>query len=239
MRLLASVQHYMATVSGGAVSGGTVAGDTLSVQQYAGARLSGAGLDVEIDTEYPWSGLVTIRVLSAPGEARELALRIPAWSASAEFAINDSAEQAVASQDGYLRMRRPWRAGDEVRLRLDMRPRWTYPDRRVDAVRGCAAIERGPLVYCFEQADQAVRLDELAVATGTLLAEHAVTLDGVGATIQVIADGRHVPATVSGSTAAGTDDPPGPKVPAVAIPYFQWDNRGPGTMRVWIPEPPG
>ena len=217
MRLLASVQHYMATT----------AGDTLSVQQYAGAHLSGAGLDVEIDTGYPWSGLVTIRVLGAPEEARGLALRIPPWSApAAVFAINDSPERPVASTRGYLLMRRVWQAGDEVRLRLDMTPRWTSPDRRVDAVRGCAAIERGPLVYCFEQADQAVRLDELAVSAGTPLAERAVTADGVGATIQVIADGRHVPAAGAGAA---------PDVPAIAIPYFQWDNRGPGMMRVWIP----
>jgi Glycoside hydrolase family 127 C-terminal domain len=24
-------------------------------------------------------------------------------------------------------------------------------------------------------------------------------------------------------------------VTLTAIPYFQWDNRGPGAMRVWIP----
>jgi uncharacterized protein len=212
MRLLASAHHYLATT----------AGDTLTVQQYAGARLSGVDLDVEIDTGYPWSGLVTIRVLGAPREARGLALRIPPWSApAAAFAINDSAERAVVPTHGYLLVRREWRPGDEVRLRLDVTPRWTVPDRRVDAVRGCAAMERGPLVYCFEQADQAVRLDELAVSAGTPLQEHAATADGVGATIQVVAAGRHVPA--------------GLEVPAVAIPYFQWDNRGPGMMRVWIP----
>jgi uncharacterized protein len=223
IRLLASVHHYLATVSGGTVSGGTVSGGTLSVQQYAGARLSGAGLDIEIDTDYPWSGLVTIRVLSAPAEARELALRIPAWSASTTVAINDSPDQAASPQEGYLRLRRPWRAGDQARLRLDMTPRWTYPDQRADAIRGCAAIERGPLVYCFEQADQAARLDELAVGAGGPLTERAVTLDGIGASIAVTAAGRHVPATDAGA------------IPAVAIPYFQWDNRGPGAMRVWIP----
>jgi DUF1680 family protein len=220
MRLLASVRHYLATASAG----------TLSVQQYAGARLSGAGLEIEIETDYPWSGLVTIRVLSAPAEARELALRIPLWSASAVVAINDpSAGQPVAPRDGYLRLRRPWQAGDEVRLRLDMTPRWTYPDRRVDAIRGCAAIERGPLVYCFEQADQAARLDELTVSAGAALSERAVTLDGVGPTVVVTSIGRQVTATAADGSLAGTE------VPAVAIPYFQWDNRGPGAMRVWVP----
>jgi DUF1680 family protein len=212
MRLLASVQYYLATVTGA----GT--GDTLTVQQYAPARLSGADLDVEIDTDYPWSGAVTVRVLRAPAEARGLALRIPSWSATAAvFTINDSVERTVSSPDGYLLVRRQWQAGDELRLRLDLTPRWTLPDRRVDAVRGCAAIERGPLVYCFEQADQPVALEELAVRAGTPLTERAATVDGVGPTVQIIADGRHVP------------------LPAIAIPYFQWDNRGPGAMRVWVP----
>jgi hypothetical protein len=251
MRLLASVHHYLATVSGSAAAGDTASGDTasadtLSVQQYAGARVSGAGLDIEIDTGYPWSGLVSIRVLSAPAQPRELALRIPPWSASATVAINDSPDQAAAIQDGYLRLRRAWQAGDEVRLRLDMTPRWTYPDSRVDAARGCAAIERGPLVYCFEQADQAVRLDEFAVRAGTPLSEGALTLEGVGPTIAVTTAGWHIPAAATAAgpaavafqAAASNAGPPGPRLPAVAIPYFQWDNRGPGAMRVWIPRLP-
>jgi hypothetical protein len=216
MRLLASLHHYLATE----------AGDTLTIHQFAAARLSGAGLDVELATGYPWSGDITVRVLDAPAAAREIALRIPVWSAAASFAVNDDPERAMAPQAGYLRLRREWRAGDEVTLRLDMAPRWAYPDRRVDAIRGCAAIERGPLVYCFEQFDQPVRLDELAVRRGTPLAERKATVDGIGPTVQVTVTARHLP--------------PGPEradgeVTATAIPYFQWDNRGPGAMRVWIP----
>ena len=116
-------------------------------------------------------------------------------------------------------MRRVWQAGDEVRLRLDMTPRWTSPDRRVDAVRGCAAIERGPLVYCFEQADQRPSGSTSSPSAGLMpLAERdGHGLDGVGATIQ---DRRRPPPRRG-------PGPPG-NVPAIAIPYFQWDNRGPG-----------
>jgi len=218
MRLLASVHYYLATASA----------DTLSVQQYAGARLSGAGLDIEIDTGYPWSGLVVIRVLSAPGQDRELALRVPPWSGATTVSINGVPEASVSAPDGYLRLRRRWQAGDEVRLRLDLRPRWTYPDRRADAVRGCLAIERGPLVYCFEQADQSVSLDEVTVMASTPLHEGAVTLDAVGPTIAVTATGWH-------DSQSADARQPGTRVPVVAIPYFQWDNRGLGAMRVWIP----
>jgi DUF1680 family protein len=216
MRLLASVERYLATVDG----------DTLHVHQYTGARLGGADLDVEVTTDYPWSGLVTLRVLAAPRDARGLALRIPAWSTSTSFKINHFAERTVPPQAGYLRLHREWRPGDEIALHLDMTPRWTYPDRRVDAIRGCAAIERGPLVYCLEQADQLVRLDEMAVRPGARLTEREVELDGIGRTIQVSVAARHVPPV---------PEQPVPRVSAVAIPYFQWDNRGPGAMRVWIP----
>jgi uncharacterized protein len=230
MRLLASVHHYLATAS---------PDGTLTVQHYAAARLAGAGLDIEVETGYPWSGRVTVRVLSAPDQARELALRIPPWSAASMVAINDAPDEAASAEDGYLRLHRRWQAGDEVRLRLDMAPRWTYPDPRADAVRGCVAIERGPLVYCFEQADQAVGLDELVVRAGTPLSEGAVTLDGVGPTIAVTTAGWHIPATAAAAGPAAVarppGGPPGPQLPAVAIPYFQWDNRGAGAMRVWIP----
>jgi DUF1680 family protein len=216
MRLLASLDHYLATV----------ADDTLHVHQYATSRLAGADLDIEVTTDYPWSGLITLRVLAAPPAARGLALRIPAWSVSTSFKINDHPERTVVPEAGYLRLTQEWRPGDEITLHLDLTPRWTYPDRRVDAVRGCAAIERGPLVYCFEQADQLVRLDELAVRPGSRLTEREVTLDGIGRTIQVSAVARHLPPA---------PQTPVPRVLGAAIPYFQWDNRGPGAMRVWIP----
>ena len=204
MRLLASVQNYLATTGG----------DTLYIQQYAAAWLRGADLDIELATGYPWSGTITLRVLAAPPAVREVALRIPAWSAATGVTMNNSSERTVASHHGYLRLRRRWNRGDVVTLRLDMTPRWTFPDRRVDAVRGCAAIERGPLVYCFEQADNPVPLEELGVSAGAPLTEREVTIDGIGRTVQV--------------STAETDV-------AVAIPYFQWDNRGPGAMRVWMP----
>jgi DUF1680 family protein len=216
MRLFASVEHYLATTDD----------DTLYLQQYLGARLAGAGLDLEIVTDYPWSGQVTVRVLAAPQEPRGLAMRIPAWSANTSVKINHFSERTVVPDVGYLRLHQEWRPGDEIVLHLDMTPRWAYPDRRVDAVRGCAAVERGPLVYCAEQADHLVRLDELAIRPGARLTEHEVTLDGIGRTIEVTVAARHVP------------PPPGQavaRVSAATIPYFQWDNRGAGAMRVWLP----
>jgi hypothetical protein len=92
------------------------------------------------------------------------ALRVPAWSGHTRIAVNNDPERTSVSA-GYQVLHRQWRPGDVITLHLDLTPRLTYPDRRVDAVRGCVAIERGPLVYCFEQADKldGARVDDLAV----------------------------------------------------------------------------
>jgi DUF1680 family protein len=211
MRFIASLEHYLATESG----------DTLYVHQYTGSRLAGAGLDLEVTTDYPWSGAICLRVLAAPPDARGLALRVPSWSPGARVAVNDDPERVEVSP-GYHLVHRVWAPGDVVTLHLDLTPRWTYPDRRVDAVRGCVAIERGPLVYCFEQADQlgGARLEDLVVRPGGVLGERPVSLAGVGHTIEVTAEGQVVD---------------GAPVTAIAIPYFQWDNRDGDAMRVWMP----
>ncbi len=56
MRLIASLGHYVATTADG----------TLYLHQFTGSRLSGAGLEVEVVTGYPWSGRVDVTVLERP-----------------------------------------------------------------------------------------------------------------------------------------------------------------------------
>ena len=225
MRTMASLQHYLAT------TGSTGASGTLYVHQFTGATLSaplaGGVLAVEMVTDYPWSGVVELRVTSAPPQECGLALRVPAWSPPPALLLGDHPAGASA-EPGYLVVRRRWQAGDVLRYELDTSPRLTFPDPRVDAVRGCAAIERGPLVYCLEQADQAagVELDDLAVMDGQHR-DTAACVPGVGETVLIETDAAHL----ADAARAASPDP----VSVTAIPYFQWDNRDGRAMRVWIP----
>jgi uncharacterized protein len=227
MRLIASLDHYVAS-TGVSPTGG----DTLYLHLLTGSRVAGAGLDVEVVTGYPWSGRVEVTVLTAAAGERGLAVRIPAWSQVTGFRLNNDPERRVAPAGGYLLLRRAWRPGDRVTVELDVTPRVRRPDRRVDAVRGCVAVERGPLVYCFEQADQpaGTRVDDLRLVPDGVLAEVPVTLDGVGETIQVRVPARAV------QPADAEPGEPADDVTAVGVPYFQWDNRDGGPMRVWMPE---
>jgi len=253
MRLLASVQHYLATVAGG----------TLYLHQFAGATLAaplaGGELALQVGTGYPWSGQVEIRVTSAPPGPAGLALRVPAWAASPALLLNGQLVRADSSRPGYLVLDRQWRPGDVLSYQLDTSPRLTRADRRVDAVRGTVAIERGPLVYCFEQADQPAGADlaDLALVPGGL-GERAVTAPGVGPTVLIEAAARRLPTRTQPAHALPTRtqpahsapglpfrpdpahadpaaEPAGDQVTATAIPYFQWDNRDGRAMRVWLP----
>jgi uncharacterized protein len=193
------------------------------------------------------SGAVYLRVLTAPQAGRGLAFRVPAWSSNTRILVNNDPERTVVSP-GYHIFHRRWQPGDVITVHLDVTPRWTYPDRRVDAVRGCVAIERGPLVYCFEQADQlgGARLDDLVIQPGGVLGERPVTLDGIGQTIEVTAQGVRLPPAPPAQAAppqATTSTAPfapaasfASEVTAIVIPYLQWDNRDGGPMRVWMPQ---
>jgi uncharacterized protein len=241
MRLTASLQNYLATV----------AGDTLYLHQFTGAELAaplaGGELAIRVVTSYPWSGAVEVQVTGAPPAPAGLALREPAWSTSGHLLLNGQPLAAGPAGAGYLLVHRQWQPGDVLRYELALTPRLTSPDRRVDAVRGTAAIERGPLVYCFEQADQpaGTDLEDLALIPGDP-GERAVTMPEVGPTVLIEAAAIHNPAPSASGLPCQQDreattpaaNPAGDQVIATAIPYFQWDNRDGRAMRVWLPLAP-
>ena len=120
-----------------------------------------------------------------------------------------------------------------------MEPRLTAPHPRVDAVRGCLAIERGPLVYCLESADapERARVDDLRIDPGAPL-RSVPRRDLLGGIVAVEAAGAHRPPAVDAgwSDAGVAQTGGGDRMQLVAIPYALWGNRDEdGAMRVWIP----
>ena len=211
MRLLSSWQQYLAT-----------ADDTgIQVHQYASAhirtRIDAADAGIAVRTAYPWDGRITVRIEQSPEIPWTLSLRVPEWCASGTFAVAGEAPVAVAA--GVADRERVWRPGDEAVLQLDMPVRRIDPDPRVDAVRGCVAFERGPLVYCIESAD---------LPDGSVLED-------------IRWDPSREPAAAArpdlGTEVVGVAVPAvGPQHGTVpAVPYHAWANRGVGGMRVWLP----
>jgi DUF1680 family protein len=215
MRFLASWPQLLAT---GDASG-------IQVHQFATAEIEGqiAGGPVRIETatSYPWEGGVTFTVTETPAAPWTLSLRIPAWCWAAT--LRDPAGQRATPQPGDRRfeLARTWQPGDTVHLDLDLPVRTTAPDRRVDAVRGCVALERGPLVYAIETADlpAGVKLEDIELDPTTVPSE--------------IPRPDVADAVVGLEAEAVTPDRSHVRVGAV--PYFTWANRTVDAMRVWVP----
>jgi uncharacterized protein len=237
MRLIASLHHYLATT----------ADDVLYLHLLTPslicAPLAGSDLRIAVATDYPWDGVAKVQVRSAPEAACGLALRVPAWSRKRSVRLNGDEIEPGHGRSGYLLLRRRWQPGDVLELSVDVRPRLTYPSRRIDALRGTIAVERGPLVYCFEQADQpaGIGVDDLALSAAGAIAERATSIPGVGPTVLLETDAAGLPPAdpaglpyLPDADADAADRP----TTAVAVPYFQWDNRDGRSMRVWMPVRP-
>ncbi|TQJ57793.1 MULTISPECIES: glycoside hydrolase family 127 protein [Streptomyces] len=236
-RTLALLPGYLATADDHGIQ----------LHQYADAEIAtslagGHGVALRVRTDYPNGGNVSVRIDRSPDRPWTLSLRVPAWTqgAPARLVGPDGARRAVAP--GTATVTRLFRPGDEVRLELPVIPRWITPDPRIDAVRGTAAVQRGPLVYCAESVDlpdghevDAVRVDPSAapqdgpddtvLAPGALVAPHDEPHD----------------ATWPYQPIGRTPAPAAERAGIVLVPYHSWARRGPSTMRVWLPtttEPP-
>lgn len=164
-------------------------------------------------TLYPWEGNVQLTVDPDSPCEFGIALRIPDWCASAAVQVNGAPAASLEIQKGYARLQRRWQAGDTVQLTLPMPIRLVQSDPRVEANIGRVAVQRGPVVYCFEAADNGPLTDVVLAADAELACEHRPDLLG-GVTVVACRaeDGRKL----------------------FAVPYYAWDHRAPGEMIVWV-----
>ncbi|MEU8248756.1 beta-L-arabinofuranosidase domain-containing protein [Nonomuraea sp. NPDC048916] len=320
-RTLASFAAYVATADPGGIQ----------IHHFTPGEIRHGSLALRVETGYPWSGEVVVRVLS--GASGRVSLRVPAWATGATLSHHSpgSPDGSPAGSSGgfpggipdgspggfpggfpdgspggsevrvvapgYAVVEGEWRAGDVIRLVLPMAPRWTFPDRRVDALRGSVAVERGPLVYCAESVDDEPPLADVAalvtvppaalvtvppavppvvtpgVTSGVTPAVTPAVTPGVTPVVTpgdtpgvtpvgtpdgtlAVTPGGHVPfqgaahevaheveiAAVLGAPDADgwpyrtePDPASGADTTLRLVPYHRWGNRGPATMRVWLP----
>ncbi len=184
------------------------------------------GLKLTCRTEYPYGFDVTYKVTEG---SKTLGIRIPAWSR--EYILTKNGVRLSPKLNkGYAYIEVT--AGDEVRLTLDSTPHYAYASTKVPELTGCTAIWRGPLVYCFEGADNGEVLPLALKRGGSLIVadEPEELLDGA---YKITAEAVRT----SDSNGLYSDEPLAEQLcEAVAIPYYTWGNRGENQMRVWMTE---
>jgi DUF1680 family protein len=207
----------------------------LYIQGSGRFSINGQEVILRQETRYPWEGRMALRFEMEYPAAFALKLRIPGWCRQAALSVNsEPVEITPLLERGYVRLERTWKRSDRVELDLSMPVEriHAHPDVRQDA--GQVALQRGPLVYCLEAVDHALPLQRILLPqNASLSSQFDPELLG-GVTVirgeALAADSSDWQATLYRTQVSELKP-----CPLTAIPYYAWDNRQPGQMRVWLP----
>ncbi|HEY0259718.1 MAG TPA: beta-L-arabinofuranosidase domain-containing protein [Lacisediminihabitans sp.] len=217
-RTLASINLYFATATGTGIQ----------LHQYGDyeihTTLDDGELALHVGTDYPHGGRITVTIDTAPTTPVTIGLRIPAWARNPRIVSG----HAATERGRLLEVTGIFHPGEAIRLELSLEPRIVFPDPRIDASRGTFAIERGPLVLAVESIDLPTgwSVNEITADASTIAAGPDGTSIDVYRLAEPETDWPY--RTSAGVAEAG-------HVRARMIPYYAWANRGPATMRTWLP----
>jgi DUF1680 family protein len=237
-RLVASLGNYIYAQSN----------DGVWVNLYVGSNttiaLPKGNIDIKMETNYPWNGNVKLQLNAAKKIKYALHIRIPGWArgipapgglyhfadtTSSKISIKINGLPAVYREEkGYAIIDREWKKADvvEVEIPMDIKKIISREELKQDNDR--IALQRGPLVYCFEGADNNGKAWNIILPNNASITtepfaiknEKVLALEATLPVVNISADG----------TSLSTD-----KQKVRAIPYYTWCNRGSNAMQVWLP----
>jgi DUF1680 family protein len=227
-RLLASLGQYVYTVKNDCVYTHLYVGGDIKLE------MGGKPFILKQRSNFPWEGNVQFSIESELDIKFTLALRVPSWSDQAELVINgQTVEWKSTLVNGYVRIERVWTSNDRVEWSLAMPLLRMKGHPLLRETIGKVALQRGPLVYCMEEADNGKHLHQIRLQRNVPTTTKRVP-DLLGG-IQVL----QMPAYREEDETWGTElyksDENMQQIPITVtyIPYYAWANRGVGEMVVW------
>lgn len=204
-RFLPSIGNYIYATSKDALWVNLYIGNTTQL------TLEDSHVILRQETNYPWDGSVKLTVSSTKDLPKEIRLRIPGWCRNYTLTINGK-EVGLSQEKGYAIIY-DWKSGDVISLDMDMSVEVEAADPLVTENIGKRAIQRGPLVYCMEEVDNPHHFDQIELDSNAVFktAFEPDLLNGVEI-IKAINEQQSI----------------------TFIPYYAWDNRKAGRMKVWV-----
>ncbi|WP_422360132.1 glycoside hydrolase family 127 protein [Reichenbachiella sp.] len=216
----------------------SLADNGVSVNLFGASNLDttlrdGSPIKLSQDTEYPWKGLVKIKVEACKSEAFDIMVRIPSWAKQAILTVNGEAETAEIGT--FAIINRAWQVGDEIVLDLPIEPVLIEGHPRIEEVRNQVAVKYGPVVYCIESpdlpADEEI-LDVYFDGSSTLTPNYKADFLGGVTTIGLDLLLRK---DKTDTMYRDVKKPEWEKHATQLVPYFAWSNRGQAEMTVFMP----
>ncbi len=236
-RLVASLGNYVYSYDNNSVWVNLFIGSETTV------ALQNQSMNLAMQTDYPWQGKVVISISEAPKKQVNLKLRIPGWlkepapgslyhyanGTGGKIRIMVNGKQInFRDENGYAVISRTWKKGDNIQMEIPMEVRTIASRAELKQNDQRIALQFGPLVYCVEGKDNDGKAWNFIVPSETnwevnyepelLGGVNTITFEAP--VIVPAADGKGVNMVSK---------------PIKAIPYFSWNNRGPGEMQVWLP----
>ena len=242
-RFIPSFPGYMYAVKGSNLYVNLFAGNTATMQ------VEGKQVTLEQQTNYPWDGDISIKVVKTKAKAFNMMVRLPGWvdrspvpselyrfsdDVLGSYSVKVNGQEVKADiVKGYLNLNRKWKKNDVVTIHFDMPVRTIKANHRVADDRGRIAVERGPLVYCAEGVDNKdfnifnflmPRQPQFYVVDQQI--SYGKESFGVKA---IKVDGQTVEQNRVGEASVKSAQ-------LTMIPYYAWNHRGAGLMEVWMPQ---
>lgn len=196
--------------------------DRLYVHQFMGNTAKIGPWQVDLRTEYPQNGAITLAVKGMKGKT--LCLRIPGWcrkfTLDAPYTLECGYAMVHCDSDDLV-----------LHLWLDLSPRLVEANPNVAADAGKVALQRGPVVYCLEGVDNGERLFDCMIDAQLEVTE--ICREEYGMPV-LLAKGWQRPAP-QGDWLYRSFDAALAEKTLTFLPYYAFANRGESDMRVWIP----
>ena len=258
-RFIPSVPGYMYAVRGDSVYVNLFNSSTVEL------KVRGKDVELEQETDYPWDGTITLKVKKNKAGRFNLKVRYPGWARGEAvpsdlytFVNNQEYLQGIyvngeniiqrdlknppyLTEDGYISIPGDWKKGDEFKVQFRMDTRFIRANEQVEADRGKAAIQRGPLVYCAEWPD-----NDFDVLTAVISGDSSRDAEKGTITIKTtpanqddeVEEQTYPIVRISMDAQAVSNDEKKnatrQNVVLNLIPYYAWAHRGRGNMAVWL-----
>jgi DUF1680 family protein len=239
-RLVASLGNYIYAKSD----------DAIYVNLFVGSNtmipLKNGNVNVKMETNYPWEGKIKLTIDPVKKSKFKVYLRIPGWvqgktvpgnlylfdetgrvPAPVALSINGQITKVI-EEGGYYAIDRVWQKGDKIEYELGMGINTVSSREELKQDKNRIAIQRGPIVYCIEGADNNGKAWNVVIPENTKFQ----TIDYKVLDELVKALTAEVPVVTVGEDGLSLKTE---KKKIIAIPYYTWANRGKNEMQVWLP----
>ncbi len=232
-RYLTQVSEYAYRLSADAVYTGLYGAGSANIRLK-----NGAAFTLKQTTEYPWDGAITFTFEDVQrAEPFTLMVRVPGWARRGRITAG-AVTIPVTESDANTFVAVPVTPdpGTAVEVYFEMAAFLTRAHAKLEEDENQVCVQRGPLLYCAEQAD----------VPGDTLRDVFLFSDARFTAVPYAIDGHIVTALETEAAKMITGHDPEAlyqplavsgirKIPLRFVPYFAWDNRGFGEMRVWLP----